>query len=52
MNYQALLKKYMQFLGEYEGSTFVHALDSHMSDVEFTDEEVRALEEIDNRLFG
>lgn len=50
MDYKELLKKYMQHVGEYEGSTFVQCLNSGHCDVKFTEEEVAELERIQDEL--
>jgi hypothetical protein len=50
MDYEALLKKYVQHVGEYEGSTFINWLNSPHCDVKFTDEEVAELERISEEL--
>lgn len=51
MNYEALLMKYMQHVCDCEGTTFVHLLNSGAGrDVDFTDEEVEALEKIHEEL--
>jgi hypothetical protein len=47
MDYRELLKKYMEHVGDCEGTTFVDWLNEHSrSDVEFTGEEVAELESI------
>jgi len=52
MDYEALLKKYMQHVGDCEGITFVHLLNSGAGrDVEFSEEEVEALEKIHEELY-
>lgn len=50
MDYEELLKKYMQHVGEYEGSTFVGSLNSNRCDVKFTEEEVAELERLQEEL--
>lgn len=50
MDYKELLAKYMKHVADYEGTTFVNVLNSPHCDVEFTDEEVEALEEIQEGL--
>jgi hypothetical protein len=47
MDYEELLKKYMEHVGDCEGTTYVDNLnDSWRSDVKFTEEEVAELERI------
>lgn len=50
MDYEALLRKYVQHVGEYEGSTFIAWLNCHHCDVKFTKEEVAELERISEEL--
>ena len=51
MDYKKLLKKYMRFVLEFEGSTFVSNTYSPMSDVEFTEEELAILEDFDENIY-
>ena len=52
MDYKELLKKYMQHVGDCEATTFVHLLNSGAGrDVDFSDEEVEALEKIHEELY-
>lgn len=52
MDYKELLKKYMQHVGDCEGTTFVHLLNSGAArEVDFSDEEVEALEKIHEELY-
>lgn len=46
MDYEALLKKYMQHVCDCEGIDFVVRIGDRHSDVEFTDEEKAELERI------
>lgn len=50
MDYEALLRKYVQHVGEYEGCTFIHFLNSPICDVEFTEEERAVLERMSEEL--
>ena len=50
IDYEELLKKYMQHVGEYEGSTFVSHLNSSHCDVTFTLEEIERLQSIHSEL--
>ena len=51
MDYRNLLLKYMQHVGDCEGSTFVEQLGFYArSQVEFSDEEVHELKAIEREL--
>lgn len=50
MDYLELLKKYMKHVADEEGCTFVGRLNSGYSDVEFSEEEVRVLEDVEESL--
>lgn len=44
MDYKELLKKYIEYVGGCEGINFIDELDQrHISDVKFTDEEWKEL---------
>lgn len=52
MDYKELLKKYMQHVGDCEGTSFLHLLNSGCGcEVDFTNEEVEALEKIHEELY-
>lgn len=50
IDYQALLKKYMQHVCEWEGSTGVHAIERYSDMIKFTGEEKKVLENIEEGL--
>lgn len=52
MDYEELLKKYMQHVGDCEGAVFADRLNAGCgADVDFSDEEVAELERIRDELF-
>lgn len=47
MNYEALLKKFIEYVGDVEGSDFIEPHDQRaFSKVEFTDDEWRTLQRL------
>lgn len=47
IDYRSVLRRYIQHVGEVEGSTFMSQLNSSMTDAKFTEAEVAVLEQLD-----
>ena len=47
IDYKVLLKKYIDHVGDCEGSNFIYHINSSMSDVKFSELEIKTLKELD-----
>ena len=48
MNHRQLLKKYIKFVGDEEGTTFLHVREGMLSEIKFSDEEWAELKKLES----